>query len=173
MNTKNLVLGIGIVIVFALVLWQGIEAFYPSPQWNQFCNETGPMVVPVKLGEVNQMTNASYCAEINGTFRQGYCDIYYECQKTFDNADKEHSKVVFVVSLIAALIAVILGYAVLSVEPVGSSLIASGVWSLLWGTAMNWTNFTNIWRFLLLLVALVVLIWIALRLNSKKVRKKN
>ena len=27
MNVKNLILGIGIVIVFALVLWQGIEAF--------------------------------------------------------------------------------------------------------------------------------------------------
>ena len=36
-NVKNLVLGIGIIIVFGLALWQGIEAFYPSPQYDKFC----------------------------------------------------------------------------------------------------------------------------------------
>src|SRR3989338_6194448 len=40
MKIKNLVLGIGIIIVFALALWQGIEAFYPSPKYDSFCNAT-------------------------------------------------------------------------------------------------------------------------------------
>ena len=36
---KNIVLGIGIIVVFGLALWQGIDTFYPFPEWDDYCDE--------------------------------------------------------------------------------------------------------------------------------------
>ena len=80
----------------------------------------------------------------------------------------KYDKFVFVIALIAGVITLLLGFGVLSVDPVGSALMASGVGAIIYGSARNWENLSNIWRFLLLLVALVLLIWIALRINKDK-----
>jgi uncharacterized membrane protein len=185
MNVKNLVLGIGIVIVFALVLWQGVEAFYPSPQYNDFCtgNEFGVMTKPLPNGQypvcnfsksLQEQQDRCYVEEGQPIFNYDdngcavsvkECDM---CNKQFNDAQKAHAQVVFFIALIVGIIALITGYAILSVEPVGSALIGSGIWSFFYGTVINWRNFTTVWRFLFLLIALILLIWIAVRLNTQK-----
>lgn len=171
-NLKNLALGIGIIVVFALLLWQGIEAFYPSPNWEDYC---GDKEIPGKIIE-----DKNSC-EINGgrwtpqeircvtePCPQGYCDLYYQCNLDLQEDQESHSQVVFIISLIAAVVVIIVGYSFLKTEPVGSALIGSGVWAIFWGSAINWRNFSNIWRFLLLLIAFIAIVWITHRLNSKK-----
>lgn len=175
MNVKNLVLGIGIIVVFALVLWQGIEAFYPSPDYQDYCNVTKqyPSYTDRGMCEANGGVWNQYEQPIPAkTNETGYCDYFYKCGQDFNEAQLAHSKIVFYISLIIAIIAVIVGFTVLSVEPVGSALIGAGIWAIFYGTVVNWRNFSNIWRFLLLLVALVALIWIALRLNRNQRRRK-
>jgi len=179
MRVKNLILGLGIVIVYGLVLWQGIQAFYPSPEYNDFCD----VEIYPKYAEPYSVSNCTYvptlrekeaaCSKAGGLFRynydnigcaiDGYCD---ECQIEFNEAQDKHSRTVFFISLIAGIVTLIVGYAVLSVEPVGSALLGSGIWAIFYGTVLNWRNFSNIWRFLLLLLAFVLLIWFALRLNK-------
>ncbi|NCO11236.1 hypothetical protein CO038_01910 [Candidatus Pacearchaeota archaeon CG_4_9_14_0_2_um_filter_39_13] len=168
MRIKNIVLGIGIIVVFALVLWQGVEAFYPSPQWDDYCSET---VVPKTIidgrGNVENPTQTE-CEADGGRWNNGYCDYYYYCQQEFDDASDAHAQRVFFISLIVAVIAFILGYSLLKTEPVGSALMGSGIWALFYGSVVNWRNFSDYWRFGLLLVVLILLIWIALRLNRQK-----
>ncbi|MBI3334367.1 hypothetical protein HYZ97_02680 [Candidatus Pacearchaeota archaeon] len=173
MNVKNLVLGVGIVIVFALLLWQGIEAFYPSPEWDDYCGDVyQPRTISTEKTSEFVAETEEQCLLNNGTWRNGYCDYYYECQQDFDAAQKEHSAVAFWISVIAGVIVLILGFFFLSVEPVGSALIGSGIWAFVFGTVINWQNFTDIWRFLLLLIAFVLLVWLTLRLNREiKIRK--
>lgn len=179
MNVKNLVLGLGIVILFTLVLWQGVEAFYPSPNYSDFCPE-------VRTAEY--VDNSVRCAELGGKWNSdlyakpvdpdssireaGYCDLDYYCREEYDSARDSHSQKVFFISIVVAIFAFAVGYFVLSVEPVGSALIGSGFWSVFWGSVINWSNFSNIWRFLLLLIALVFVVWLALRLNNKVSGKK-
>ena len=86
----------------------------------------------------------------------------------YDMARDRYSKNVFIISLVAGVITFIVGFFVLSIEPVGSALIGSGIWAIFYGTVWNWRNFGNVWRFLLLLVVLIVLIWLAVRLNRKR-----
>ncbi len=182
-NVKNIVLGLGIVIVFALVLWQGIEAFYPSPQYDDFCKagrfDPYYPTKPMAVGE----PNCTFSRELQDKQNQCYADkgqpvFEYDdkgctiaiktcdyCQRDFDKALDNYSKVVFVIAIIVGLITLIIGYGFLSVEPVGSALIGSGIWAIFWGAAINWRNFSSVWRFLLLFVALVVIITFALRLN--------
>ena len=183
-NVKNLVLGIGIVVIYALVLWQGIEAFYPSPQYDDFCKagrfDTYYPAKPIAVGE----PNCTFSRELQDKQNQCYTDkgqpvFEYDergctvdvkecdyCQRDFEKAQDAHSKIIFIIAIIIGVITLIVGYGVLSTEPVGSALIGSGIWAIFWGAAINWRNFSSVWRFLLLLVALVLVIWFALRLNK-------
>ena len=146
---KNLVLAVGIFIVYMLMLGNGIEAFYESPKYDDFCEIEKPRLVPTEI-------NATEAAESK------------ECYDNFNDAQDAYSGVVFIITIIAGIATLMIGYSILSVEPVGSALIASGIGAIFYGSAINWRNFSDIWRFLLLAVALVLLIWLNLRLNRKK-----
>lgn len=188
MNVKNLILGIGIFIVYMLMLGYGVEAFYPSPEYNDFC-KTGNDYSRFK-GYIAE--NCSYSMQIQEAESQCYqqegmpvyeynnqgcaisvkdCDL---CNKEFNDSIDQHNKIVFVIALIVGLITLVVGYSVLSVEPVGSALLASGIGAIFYGSVRNWNNLSDVLRFLLLVVALVFLIWITLRLNksNKKSKKK-
>ena len=183
---KNIVLGIGILIVYLLMLGYGIEAFYASPKYDDFCTagrftgyypEKPIPASPVNCSYSQQLRDAEqvcyadkgqpiYQYDDNGcTTAVKECDY---CQRDFDEANKAYSKVVFIIALIAGIVTLLVGYSILSVEPVGSALMASGVGAIVYGSVRNWQNLSDIWRFLLLLVALILLIWIALRINREK-----
>jgi len=147
-KVKNLVLGFGIFIVYMLVLAQGIETFYPSPDYQDFCSFPSDLEAraqPIPIVEPD-----------------------LDCKKGFDDARDIWSRNVFVIALIVGVITLIVGYSVLSSEPVGSALIASGIGAIFYASVTNWRNFTDVWRFLLLVLAFVFLVWLALRLNKKK-----
>lgn len=185
MKVKNLVLGIGIFIVFMFLLHNGIRAFYKSaPMYDDFCNNTNYF-----LGETKPLPTGQSCTfpavlreqEQNCYSQKGQpiynydeygCQISVKecdfCQKIYDEARNDYNKVVFIIALIVGIITLLIGYSILSVEPVGSALMASGIGAIVYGTITNWENLGNFGRFLLLLLALVLLIWIALKLNTQK-----
>ncbi len=192
MNVKNIVLGVGIFVVFMLMLGYGIEAFYPSPKYENFCKPGLNGAYPVKaydsygLFGANCTFNrqlqdsADKCMQESGypiyDYDDNGCNVAIKecdyCQKNFDDANKDYSKVLFIISLIAGLITLFIGYRYLSVEPVGSALMASGVGAIFYGSVRNWDNLSDILRFVLLVIALVFLIWIAMRINKNPVKNK-
>ena len=182
MNVKNLVLGVGIFIVFLLMLHFGIETFYASPKYEDFCKRGEFMgYYPEKI--LAYSANCTYskqlreqeqaCYEQTGQpvyeYDENGCNVAVKecnlCNKEFTSKQAGHDKVVFVVALIVGIIVLLIGYGVLNVEPVGSALMASGVGAIFYGSMRNWINLTNVWRFLLLLLELILLIWVAQRLN--------
>jgi len=179
MKFKNFVLGIGILVVYALALWQGIQAFYPSPQYEDYCDfqrEFPSFQRNVDCSINPALENkANACWQAGGEFRyeydedgcqvDGYCD---ECRITYDEASDKYSRNVFIASLIIGVITLIIGFTILSIEPVGSALMASGIWAFFFGTVVNWRNFGNSIRFVILAIVLILLILFAIRLNSKK-----
>lgn len=190
MSFKSVVLGIGIFVVFMFVLGYGIEAFYSSPQYDHFCNGTqysGPY--PVKADGMTN-SNCSFSPALQSEqdaciAEGGYPIFQYDnsgctvglkecntCNQKFTEASNQYAKGIFIIALIVGIIVLLVGYLILSVEPVGSALMASGIGAIVYGSARNWVNLSNIWRFLLLLLALVILIWIALRVNKAVSAKK-
>ena len=178
MKMKNLVLGIGIFIVFALVLFQGLETFYPTPMYEDYCSfHSSPIITkPVECGNVVALQQkADACWQSKGEFVytydadgcpvDGYCD---PCRIEYESALDVHSNRVFIISVIIGVIVFLVGLFFLATEPVGSALMASGIWSVFYGVVKNWRNFSNSWRFLLLFVLLIVLIWVALSFNKKR-----
>src|SRR3989344_1718762 len=158
MNVKNLILGIGIFIVYLLVLNYGIEAFYPSPQYDNFCSSRQyyypePYAVKPISNGVNctispTLQEQDICVQqggnlIAGSYDAGGCPLAFTCDfcnKEFTEAQKQHSQIVFIISLIAGIITLLIGFSILSTEPVGSALMASGVGALVYGSIKNWEN---------------------------------
>ena len=95
------------------------------------------------------------------------------CQKELEKALDKHSWGVFIISIVVGVIALFVGFSILSIEPVGSALIGSGIWAIFWGSLINWRNFGTVWRFILLFIALVALIYITIRLNKAKHEKQD
>ncbi len=187
MKVKTLVLGVGIFIVYLLMLSYGIEAFYPSPKYDAYCTGYDPGY-PVKTYPVGGSCTfsqtladqASQCSVQGGyavyTYNETGCETGIKecnlCSKHYMDAQKVYDKRVFIIALIAGIITLGVGYGILSVEPVGSALMASGIGAILYGSIRNWQNLSDVLRFVLLVVALVLLIWIALRINKDRVEKK-
>ncbi len=178
MKFKNFILGVGIFVVFALVLFQGLETFYPSPKYEDYCSFRSGPILSGKIDcpaipEIQLKADACwkikgefvYEYDTNGCAVNGYCD---DCSINYNNDLDSHSNKVFVISIVIGVIVFVLGLFLLSTEPVGSALMASGIWSVFYGVVVNWRNFSNSWRFLLLFVLLIVLIWVALRFNTKR-----
>ena len=177
---KNFVLGVGIFVVYALVLWQGVQAFYPAPEYEDFCGSRGVRPFPFDRGvdctvsgELRNKMDS--CSDAKGLIRNQYdddgCVVDVECDECnldYDVARGDYLKNIFIISLIVGVITLIVGFSILKIEPVGSALLASGIWAIFYGTVRNWSNFGNIWRFILLLVVLIILIWVAVRLNKRK-----
>ncbi len=189
MNVKNLVLGIGIFIVFMFLLHNGIRAFYPPPEYKTFCN-TGAEFVNYPKVYPTSAENCTFPAALREQEQKCYADegqpIYdyadngcttgikecNYCQKDYNDAMKGYNKIIFIIAVIFGIVALMLGYGILSVEPVGSALMASGIGAIMYGTVANWENLGNFGRFVLLLLALILLIWIAMKINKKSERKR-
>lgn len=179
MKFKNVVLGIGIFVVFALVLFQGLETFYATPKWEDYCSFRSTPIVAGKIDcpvipDLQNKADACwndqkgefvYEYDSNGCPIDGYCDA---CRIDYENALDIHSNRVFIIAIIVGILTFVVGLFLLAKEPVGSALMASGIWSVFFGVVKNWRNFSDSWKFLLLFILLVVLIWLALRFNSKR-----
>ena len=178
MKVKNIILGLGIFVVYALALHQGMETFYPTPQWDDFCSaRAGPIGVGIascpNVPELQRKADLCYQAkgefiyeyDASGCTVDGYCD---DCGIEMSKALDVHSTRVFILAVISGVIVFVVGLFLLATEPVGSALMASGIFTIFYGVIVNWRNFSNSWRFLLLFVLLIVLIWIALRFNDKR-----
>jgi hypothetical protein len=190
MNVKNLVLGVGIFIIFMFLLHNGIRAFYDVPKYESYCNsssfqpyypdKTAPVIGTncTYTNQLRQQEQTCYDSQGQPVYEydnQGCSSRVKECNycnKYFNDARTEYDKQVFVISLIIGVFVLLAGYLILSIEPVGSSLMASGIGAIIYGTVNNWGNLENLGRFLLLLVAFIILVWVAYRLNKNFDNKK-
>lgn len=155
---KALILSVVIAIVMASFVIYIVQIFDPSPEYNDYCGEIrGPKAVR-NLEEVDKVTEAS-CIEDGGSWRNGYCDYYYECQQEYDEAKDKHRFVVFLITVPAGLIAVGLGIA-LALPSVSFGLMLGGVFLMLFGTVGYWDKFSNWIRVIILGIVLAILIWL-------------
>ena len=177
MTIKTWVIGIAIMIVAIFVVVYGINTFYPSPQFNDFCNEDN-------FGKL--IDNETSCVADggkwfpnpaepldNGKIIEGYCDLEYYCRQDYDDASKARSRIIFFIALPLGIIIIALGAFLFSLEAVGAGIMGGGVGTILYGIGGYW-NYTENWlRFLLSLIGLVILIFFAYWMNKKYKKKHN
>ena len=174
MSLKNVVMGIAIIILTISVAVYGINTFYNSPEYSDFCDE-------FKTAEI--INNSEGCEAIGGQWNpnigprpiegaEGYCDRDFTCREEYEDAREKYSRTLFFITLPLGIAIIAVGALVFGLEAVGAGLMGGGVGIILWGVGGFW-RFADDWlKFLLSLVGLVVLIWLAYYFNKKFEKKK-
>jgi len=180
MQIKNIVIGIAIIILTIFVSFYGINTFYPKPDYDDFCGD-------IKTQEL--IKTKERCEEIGGKWSvyesvrpvlveeevEGFCDRDYYCRQDLEDARKIRSRNVFFIALPLGILIIALGAFLFSLESVGVGLMGGGVGTLIYGAGAYWPYSENWIRFVISLVGLIVLIFLAYRFNAwfeKKSRKK-
>lgn len=170
MAIKNVILGIAIIIAVILTAVYGMNTLYPSPEYNKFCNTT-----------YREIANASECLAYDGVWNppvapqmapypskaESYCDLYYNCNQKFETANKAYWKKMFFISVPLGVILIAVGGIFFALEVVGAGLMGGGIGVILYGAGGYWAYTENWMRFLMSLMALAALIYLAYYLNKK------
>jgi hypothetical protein len=177
MKIKDVIFTIAIIVLTIFVAYYGINMFFPSPDYNNFCNNTkyyGMINTSQQCEAVDGRWNPTYYPEATPvkTDANGYCDVYYKCNQEFQDAMKMRSRNVFFIALPLGIIIIALGAFFFGLEAVGAGLMGGGVGTLIYGSGAFWPYTENWIRFLISLIGLVILIWFAYFLNKRLSKKK-
>ena len=74
-----------------------------------------------------------------------------------------YNRNVFIISVIAGLVCVLIGGVKLKLESVSSGIMGGGVLSIIYGTIRYWGDLADVGRFAILGTVLAILIWIGYR----------
>lgn len=168
-------------ILYAIFVQSMIEAIYPSPKYEDYCNQQYYSVPePVKMGAPENCTSLApiQCNkggmvqyEYNGSScpTRVYCDY---CNVNLEKDQEKFRLVVFIVSSLMALIAIAVGL-ILPTEKnpinewIGTGFLLGGLITLFIGTIRYYNDMTRILRPIVLLIELIIVIFLA----YKKLKK--
>ncbi len=176
-----------IAVLFSVFVHALIEAVHPSPEYEDFCEENFRFAKPISQVEKkdcaeftgpteNEETN---CRENNGGIQYTYdeygCPEKWKCetcQYDYNEARTYHNFIVFIISSIFGLIAIILGlYIPISKNPVNhwvsTGFMLGGLITLFIGTIRYFADMGRYIRPAVILIELIIVIYIA----YKKIKK--
>jgi len=180
------------MILTISVVVQGISIFYNQPDYSNFCSdggrvpisEKGNVICPEVCVELYEIQNGecvlnecgSGCGEdgVNTFGKLSQCEIALtgkNCYDVYDNTIEGYSRNVFLIALPLGIAIIVAGALMFGLETVGAGLMAGGVGVILWGGGGFW-RFADEWlKFLLSLVGLIALIWLAYYFNKRFEKK--
>jgi len=178
MNTPNRVtkwsLVLGIMIVMNLFFNYAISLVYERPDYSAFCPISQVVTQPQTQNECTsqggQWTDNSYYGKPTSVNEpRGYCDLEFTCRQDYDTANKSYERNVFVVLVLLGAISVFIGSYFRSNEVIASGLSLAGVLSFIIASMRYWSAANNLFRVVILLIALALLFYVAM----KKFRNSN
>lgn len=165
-------LAVAIAVIFNLFVNYGIATFYKAPDYNDFCDTNyprgfSPMVVKPNCSSVPVPDSLqANCTGKTGFIRENVDDFgcvvsYYcdPCQVNYEGVNDAYQGNVFFILVLIGVAAVVAGV-LLPVESVGLGFLTGGIFSILIGTVRNWSNLTDVIRFVILGILLAVLVLI-------------
>jgi hypothetical protein len=160
---------IALVIVINLFFHYIIELVYPEPTFEKFCpmNPVQYVTAETCVASGGQWTNNQFSPqEITKAVKDGqplgYCDANFTCNQNFNDAHSVYNRNAFVVLVILSIIVLAAGVFI-PVEVLSMGFSWAGVVSLIVATFKYWSDANNIMRVVILIIALAMLIWLAIK----------
>jgi hypothetical protein len=180
-----------IAILFTILVQVSIEAAYPEPKYEDYCKpEYRPKPImtpppnyqcpnynpPPMISEEceRQKGYVQYRTDQYGCATEAYCET---CQHKLDDAREKYNFVVFIVSALMGLIALVIGLN-LSQETnpinewVGSGFLLGGIISVFVGTIRYFGDMGRYMRPVVIFIELVLVIYLAYKRLGSKTNKK-
>ena len=151
MLAKKFGFGFGIAIILPMLVHYGVSTFTPKPKWDAYYDSS---YLNYQKATEEQIKEHQRVERI----RQ---DDYRKQQKVFERH-------LFFTAVPVGLLAIIVG-SLLAIQAVGAGLIFGGIFTLIDGYCWYWTELEDWMRFLSLLVAFIVLVYMGYkRLHEKE-----
>lgn len=144
MLARQLAIGFGIAVIFPLLAYYGVRTFHAPPVWQEI----------VTAGSLN--------AQSTPEERQATQQKRREQQDTYTARAKDFARVLVIVSAPLGIAGILLG-AYLANIAIGTGLILGGILTVAHGYWGYWQYAEDWLRFVALLVALAVLVFVGYR----------
>lgn len=170
-NLLKWAIAVALVIVINLFFHYAISLVYVEPKHEKFCPmETYNRVFSDAMTCVDaggQWTNTQLSPQevtkaVKSGEALGWCNATFTCQQNYDDAHGIYNRNVFIVLIVLSLVVLALGV-FLPIEILSLGFSWAGVVSLIIASARYWSDADNWMRVLILFVALVLLIWLAVK----------
>ncbi|MEM2131369.1 MAG: hypothetical protein QXM96_00985 [Candidatus Woesearchaeota archaeon] len=182
MALKEYAIVLAILVLFSSFVMFSIEAIYPRPDYNTFCNNTFyDTTLPYEKNQENCTFDykkeqecfknqgiAKYDFDENGCKYVSECDY---CQKDFNEATKKYNLTLFYVLALIGVIAIIFGI-YYKIEFIGTGFMLSGIFLLFYGTTQTFNDLNRYLRPLVLFLELALILFIAYKKIVYKAEKK-
>jgi hypothetical protein len=150
MLAKKIALGFGIAIILPMMIHYGVSTFSPAPKWQDrndtYSYQRYDKATPEERAQIDKE-------------RKEQDKIWREKQKTFQRN-------LFFIAVPVGIASIIVG-AIISIQAIGTGLMFGGIFCLTEGYMFYWSELQDWMRFLSLLVAFIVLIFIGYRKLAK------
>lgn len=162
-------LAIALVIVVNLFFYYAIAMVYPEPQFESFCKNQNQVITDAVMcvdagGQWtnNQLSPKQVTEAVKNGESLGWCDANFTCNQEYQEKTSVYNRNVFIILIVLSL--VVLGLGVfLPVEVLALGFSWSGIVSLIIASARYWSDADNWMRVIILAVALVLIIWFAIK----------
>ena len=146
MLARQIVVGLGIALIFPMMIYYGVASFHPAPKWNDYVTNEPALPAAATAEERKQR------AEQNRIQRE-----------RFEIAAKSFVRTVVMVAAPLGLIAIILG-SLIGMHAIGTGFIAGGILAVGWGYYGYWSYLDDWIHFVSLLCGFAVLLFVAWRM---------
>jgi hypothetical protein len=179
MNTHNRIgkwsVIFGIIIVLNLFINYALSLAYKSPDYQAFCPQTQVITQPAtqkectdKGGQWNGNTYYGKPTAPTGPTEitpatAGYCDLEFTCRQTYQHANDNYSRNVFVTLVIFGALMVLIGNFFKGNDVISSGLSLAGVLSFIIASIRYWGAANDLIRVIILAIALALLFWVAIK----------
>lgn len=181
-----------IAVLFSIFVFTTIEAVYPRPNYDDFCEEKFYPERPAPIGVKGETITCppyeepsqellNQCAKDKGFPEYerdaNNCVTSYKgcnfCQRDFDDAREQHDFVSFLISTFFALVAIVIGLYLPEKkhklnEWIGTGFMLGGIITLFFGTAMFFGELHRIVKPIVILFELILIIYIAYKKLGNK-----
>jgi len=169
-KSKAVIFSIAIAFVSVFFFAYAVQAFYPAPLYEDFCGDFRDKIIQTE----------STCVDAGGKWTvysggdmpmesqvksEGWCEVDYVCRGEYEETRKPYERNVFFANLGIGIVLFVVAF-FLGLEAVSSGLMGGAVMLIVYGSIRYWGELSDVWRTLMLGVALSVLIW----LGYKKLR---
>ncbi|MCB9361814.1 hypothetical protein H6504_00120 [Candidatus Woesearchaeota archaeon] len=181
-DLRRIVVIFVIGVLFAIFVFSTIDAIYPSPDYTDFCNDRpiAPKLIEsgVECADVQYPEDeARACLDNKGQMEPVYdsrgCIASYRCEMCYaeyDQARQEHDLVLFIVSSILGLVAIVIALYMPTRdinEWIATGFMLGGLFTLFFGTAVYFGDMARYIRPVVIFLELALVIFLAYKKLSK------
>ena len=170
----NAVFGIGIAVVVFILILLGIQAFYPEPRYDTFCNQSHYYAPVSQYGFEKCYDNitvgecrASSAGEITANEKE-----MQKCSQNFDKASRAYNRNFFIITSSFGVIAILTAFFLLSLVNISAGIASAGIVLIMVSFIRGWESTDDKLKFAVGLVIAALVITLAVIVNKKLSKKQ-